>query len=340
MKHLSQFFNIIAASLMLASLAAPAIASDKLTVYSYRQGFLIEPILAQFTQETGIGVDVVFAKDGLGERIAREGRLSPADLVLTSDFSRLMELVDKNLVQVVDNETLKTNIPAQYRSLNNDWFALTMRVRNLYSSQERLGKIAIDYEDLAKAEYKGKICTRSGKHPYNIALVASMIANIGEAKTKDWLLGLKNNLARKPQGNDRDQVLAVKEGLCDIAIGNSYYYGNMMADETQKAWAEAVYINFPNQANRGAHINVSGMALAKYAPHKENAIKLMAFLSDTTAQSSYAQVNMEYPVKADVSPSEIVASWGEFKADALPIHKLAEHHQDAIRLLDEVKFDL
>jgi iron(III) transport system substrate-binding protein len=340
MKHLSQLFKIIGTSLTLASLAAPAIASDKLTVYSYRQGFLIEPILAQFTQETGIGVDVVFAKDGLGERIAREGRLSPADLVLTSDFSRLMELVDKNLVQVVDNETLKTNIPAQYRSLNNDWFALTMRVRNLYSSKERLGKIAIDYEDLAKAEYQGKICTRSGKHPYNIALVASMIANIGEAKTKDWLLGLKNNLARKPQGNDRDQVLAVKEGLCDIAIGNSYYYGNMMADETQKAWAEAVYINFPNQANRGAHINVSGMALAKYAPHKENAIKLMAFLSDTTAQSSYAQVNMEYPVKADVRPSDIVASWGEFKADTLPIHKLAEHHQGAIKLLDEVKFDL
>ncbi|MCW3173189.1 Fe(3+) ABC transporter substrate-binding protein [Shewanella subflava] len=329
-----------AAVLGLACLANSAMADDALTVYSYRQAFLVEPILEQFTQDTGIKVNVVFAKDGIAERIAREGRLSPADVVLTSDFSRLIELVEKDLVSPVNNEVINSNIPEVYRSPKNEWYALTMRVRNVYSSKDRTGKVDINYEDLAKPEYKGKICTRSGKHPYNVALVASMIAHHGEADTKTWLEGVKANLARKPQGNDRDQVLAVKEGMCDFAIGNSYYYGNMMMDENQKSWAEAVYINFPNQDNRGAHINVSGMALAKFSPNKDNAIKLMEFLTSNVAQQAYADVNMEYPVKADVKPSKLVASWGEFKADSLPIYKLAENHQAAVKLLDEVKFDL
>ncbi|WP_434928381.1 Fe(3+) ABC transporter substrate-binding protein [Shewanella sp. HL-SH2] len=328
------------AILGLACLASSVMADEALTVYSYRQAFLVEPILEQFTQSTGIQVNVVFAKDGIAERIEREGRLSPVDVVLTSDFSRLMELVEKDLVSPVNNDVINSNIPEVYRSPKNDWYALTMRVRNVYSSKERTGKIDIDYEDLAKPEYKGKICTRSGKHPYNVALVASMFAHHGEAETKTWLTGVKANLARKPQGNDRDQVLAVKEGMCDVAIGNSYYYGNMMMDENQKSWAEAVEINFPNQANRGAHINVSGMALAKFAPSKDNAIKLMEFLTSNVAQQAYAEVNMEYPVKADVKPSKLVASWGEFKADSLPIYKLAENHQAAVKLLDEVKFDL
>ncbi|MCL1141257.1 Fe(3+) ABC transporter substrate-binding protein [Shewanella gaetbuli] len=329
-----------ALALGLLTVASSAVAKDSLTVYSYRQAFLVEPILEQFTQETGVKVNVVFAKDGIAERIAREGRLSPADVVLTSDFSRLMELVEKDLVSPVNNEAINQNIPAQYRSPDNDWYALTMRVRNVYSSKDRVGKLDINYEDLANPEYKGKICTRSGKHPYNVALVASMIAHHGEADTKTWLQGFKANLARKPQGNDRAQVKAVTEGLCDIAIGNSYYYGKMLMDEKQKSWAESVYINFPNQDNRGAHINVSGMALAKHSPNKDNAVKLMAFLTSNVAQQAYAEVNMEYPVKADVKPSELVASWGEFKADTLPIYKLAENHQAAVKLLDEVEFDL
>ena len=328
------------AFLGLASVASSVYAADALTVYSYRQAFLIEPILEKFTAQSGVDVNVVFAKDGIAERMVREGRLSPADVVSTSDFSRLMDLVDKDLVSPVESKVIDTNIPAQYRSQKHDWYALTMRVRNVYSSKERSGKIDIDYEDLASAEYKGKICTRSGKHPYNIALVASMIAHDGEAKTKTWLEGVKDNLARKPQGNDRAQVLAVKEGICDVAIGNSYYFGKMQMDKNQKSWAEAVEINFPNQQNRGAHVNVSGMALAKHSPHKDNAIKLMEFLTSDVAQKMYAEVNMEYPVKADVAPSELVASWGEFKADSLPIYKLAEFHQAAVTLLDEVKFDL
>ncbi|WP_394205066.1 Fe(3+) ABC transporter substrate-binding protein [Shewanella waksmanii] len=324
----------------LACAASVANAADKLTVYSYRQAFLIDPILADFTKDTGIKVDVVFSKKGIAERMMREGRLSPADVVLTSDFSRLMELADKDLVAAVDSDKLKGNIPEEYRSPENDWYALTMRVRNVYSSRDRLGRLDIDYEDLADPKYKGKICTRSGKHPYNISLVASMIAHHGEADAKAWLQGLKSNLARKPQGNDRAQVKAVKEGLCDIAIGNSYYLGKMLQDPKQVPWAESVYINFPNQDNRGSHINVSGMALAKHSPNKDNAIKLMEYLSSDKAQQAYAEVNYEYPINADVAPSELVASWGEFKADKLPVFKLAEYHEAAVKLLDEVKFDL
>ena len=329
-----------AAVVGLTSIGYSANAEDKLTVYSYRQAFLVEPIIQRFTDETGIGVDVVFAKDGIAERIAREGRLSPVDLVLTSDFSRLVELVDKDLTSPVKSTLLENNIPVQYRDPDGQWYALTMRVRNLYTAKDRLGPQQMTYEELADPKYKGKICTRSGKHPYNIALVASMIAHHGEAEAKTWLQGVKANLARKPQGNDRGQIAAVKEGVCDIALGNSYYYGNMLKDPDQKVIAEAVTINFPNQADRGAHVNVSGMALARYSPNKANAIKLMEFLSADVAQKAYADINMEYPVKTDVAPSPLVASWGQFKSDQMPIFKLAEYHQAAVKLLDEVQFDL
>ncbi|MGI2126061.1 Fe(3+) ABC transporter substrate-binding protein [Shewanella oncorhynchi] len=329
-----------AAVVGLMSVGHSANADDKLTVYSYRQAFLVEPILTRFTEETGIGVNLVFAKDGIAERLVREGRLSPADLVLTSDFSRLVELVDKDLTSPVKNPLLESNIPAQYRDPDGQWYALTMRVRNLYTAKDRLGQQQLTYEELADPKYKGKICTRSGKHPYNIALVASMIAHHGEAEAKTWLQGVKTNLARKPQGNDRGQIAAVKEGVCEIAIGNSYYYGNMLQDPEQKAIAEAVTLNFPNQADRGAHVNVSGMVLTRHAPNKANAIKLMEFLSADVAQKAYADVNMEYPVKVDVAPSSLVASWGKFKSDQLPIFKLAEYHQAAVKLLDEVQFDL
>ena len=324
----------------LACIASIANASERLTVYSYRQAFLIDPILADFTKETGVKVDVVFSKKGIAERMMREGRLSKADIVLTSDFYRLMELVEKDLVAPANSDTLKQNIPAKYRSPDDEWYALTMRVRNIYCSKDRLGKLDINYEDLADPKYKGKICTRSGKHPYNVSLVASMIAHHGEQETKTWLEGWKANLARKPQGNDRAQVKAVSEGMCDLAIGNSYYLGKMLQDPKQKAWADAIEINFPNQDNYGSHINVSGMALAKYSKNKQTALKLMEFLSGDKAQHTYAEVNFEYPVKANVAPSKIVASWGTFKADDLPIYKLAEYHGAAIKLLDEVKFDL
>lgn len=256
-------------------------------------------------------------KKGLIERVKREGKHSRADLVLTSNFSALIQLEDENLTQAINSETVTKNIPANFRDPEGQWVALTKRVRNVYSAKDRVGKLdALTYEALADEQYRGKICTRSGKHPYNLGLVASMIAHHGEAKTKEWLEGVKKNLARKPQGNDRAQVKAVKEGLCDLAIGNSYYFGKMMEDEKQKAWAEAVYINFPNQQDRGSHINVSGVVLTKHAKNTENALKLIEFMTDNKAQNMYASMNMEYPVKPGVELSKLVASWGEFKEDS------------------------
>ena len=329
-------------ALTCATLAPTVMAAEEVNVYSYRQPFLVEPMFNEFTKETGIKVNVKFAKKGLAEKLAQEGEYSPADVILTVDISRLSELTDKKLVQKVDSEVLEKNIPAQLQDDGNEWFALTTRTRSVYSSRDRVGKLGDDftYLDLATPEFKGKICTRSGKHPYNVSLVSAMIAHHGEAETKEWLEGVKANLARKPQGNDRAQVKAIKEGLCDVSLGNSYYLGKMVNDKEQKAWADAVFINFPNQETTGTHVNISGMAMAKYAPNKDNALKLMEFLAGDTAQSMYAEVNYEYPVKPGVKPSELVASWGEFKADTISLDEIASHHEAATKLLDEVKFDL
>jgi iron(III) transport system substrate-binding protein len=210
----------------------------------------------------------------------------------------------------------------------------------VYSSKERLGKLDINYEDLADKKYQGRICTRSGKHPYNLGLIASLIVHNGEAATEQWLKDVKSNLARKPQGSDRGQVKAIKEGLCDVSLGNSYYFGKMLQDEEQIHWAQAVELNFPNQSNRGSHINVSGAVITKYAPNKAQAQALIEFLSSDQAQALYAELNMEYPVKPGVKPSKLVQSWGEFKADPINLEDVAAKRKDALRLVDKVQFDL
>lgn len=325
-----------------ATFEASATMSEEVNVYSYRQPFLVEPMFDEFTKETGIKVNVKFAKNGLAEKLQQEGEYSPADVILTNDISRLTELTDKNLVQKVDSEVLETNIPANYEDNDNEWFALTLRTRNVFSSRDRVGKLGngFNYIDLANSEYKGKICTRSFKHRYNVSLVASMIVHHGEAKTKVWLEGVKANLAYKPTGNDRTNIKAIKEGRCDITLCNGYDLGKMMNDVTQKPWADAVYINFPNQDTSGTHVNVSGMAMAKFAPNKGNALKLMEFLASDEAQSMYAEVTYEYPVKKGVKPSALVESWGNFKADTVSLDEVAYHHEMAIKLVDEVRFDL
>jgi iron(III) transport system substrate-binding protein len=293
-----------------------------------------------FTEETGVKVNVVFAKKGLSERLVREGRNSPADLVFTVDIGRLMDVVNKDLVQNVNSELLNKNIPSQYRDPEGKWFGLTTRTRSIYASKERANLADIQsYEDLSKPVWKGRICTRSGKHPYNLALIASMIAHHGEENATQWLKGLKANLAHKPQGNDRAQVKAIKEGVCDLSLGNNYYYGKMINDKEQIAWANAVHITFPNQNDRGTHVNISGMALTKHAPNKTNAIKLMEFLTKTLAQKMYADQNYEYPVNPAVSPSSLVQSWGEFKSDALPLSEIAKLRKRAAQLVDLVGFD-
>ncbi|MEE6076238.1 Fe(3+) ABC transporter substrate-binding protein [Avibacterium paragallinarum] len=332
----------LSALALLTTFAAPAFAANEVNVYSYRQPYLIEPILKQFEQETGVKVNFIFADKGLVERVKREGELSPADVLLTVDISRVMEIVNAGLAQPIQSKVLDSNIPAQFRDSQGKWFALTSRARVVYSSKDRVGKLpaSFTYYDLAKPELKGKVCVRSGKHSYNVSLIASMIAHDGVEKAKDFLTGLKANLAQKPQGGDRDQVKAIKEGVCDYSLGNSYYYGKMLEDEKQKSWAEAAYINYPNQETVGTHMNISGVVVAKYAPNKDNAVKLVEFLSGDKAQHLYAELNHEYPVKPSVEKSKLVQSWGEFKQDDLPLEKIAENYENALKLIDEVKFDL
>ncbi len=328
--------------LVCSSLTSTHAFAEQVNIYSFRQPFLIEPILAEFSKSTGIKTKVIFAKKGLIQRLKREGELSPADIVLTSDFSKLLQLKEEGLSQSFElSHVLNTNIPSQYRDTDNNWLALTKRVRNVYSSKERMGDLShIRYEDLANKEFSGRICTRSGKHPYNLGLVASMIAHHGEAETEKWLRNVKTNLARKPQGNDRAQVKAIKEGLCDISLGNSYYLGKMLQDPNQVAWANAVNLNFPNQKDRGSHINVSGAVIAKYAPNKQAAQQLLEFLSANQAQNLYAELNMEYPVSPSAKPSTLVQSWGTFKSDSLPLVEIAKNRQLALKLIDKVHFDL
>lgn len=321
-----------------------AAAKDgEVNLYSYRQPFLIKPILAKFTEKTGIKVNVVYAKKGMLERIKAEGEAGPADAVLTADIGRLHDMVEAGVLQPIKSNTLRNNIPTNLRHPKGYWYGLTTRGRVLFVSKKRVkpGEIKT-YEDLADPKFKGRICSRSGKHVYNISLFASMIAHHGKAKTEKWLKGLKANLARKPQGNDRAQSKAVYEGVCDIAISNTYYFAKMATNKKKKAqrkWANAVRVVFPNQDDRGAHVNISGAAVVKGANNKKNAIKLIEFLSGKFAQKLYADQNYEYPVKAGVSINPLIKSLGEFKADSINLDKIAKSRATASKLVNQVGFN-
>lgn len=320
---------------------APVTAGQQeVNVYSYRQPNLVKPLFDAFTEETGIAVNMVFAEKGMVERLRAEGPLSPADLIFTVDIGRLIGAVEAGVTQPVTSNVLNENIPAQYRDPAGNWFGLTTRSRVLYVSKDRVAADeALTYEDLAKPAMKGRVCTRSGAHAYTVALIASLISHWGEEKTEEWLKGVKANLARKPQGNDRGQVKAIKEGLCDVSLGNTYYMGKMLEKEDQRPWAEAVRIVFPNQGDRGAHVNISGMALAKHAPNGDNAKKLMEYLSSDAAQALYAEQNYEYPVKEGVAWSPVVAEWGRFKADEMPLADIAKNRPAALLLVNKIGFD-
>lgn len=326
----------------LAAAFVQAAEPSEINVYSYRQPYLIELLLKEFTDETGIKVNVIFADKGLIERIEAEGRNSPADVLLTVDIGNLTQATTSGIGQPVHSATLEAAIPPAYRAADGQWWGLTRRARVIYASKDRVKQDAITYEELADRKWRGKVCIRSGQHVYNVALIASMIAHNGEAWTEEWLKGFKANLARKPAGNDRQQVKGVYSGECDLAIGNTYYMGAMLTDTKepeQKAWANSVNILFPNTNDRGTHVNISGAVVAKYAPHKENAIKLLEFLASDKGQEMYAKVNHEYPVKEGVPWSELVRSWGTFKPDPISLEEIAAHRKKASELVDKVGFD-
>lgn len=331
--------NMLLGSVAFVATAGAALADGEVNIYSYRQPELIQPLVDEFTKETGIEANVLFLDKGLVERIAAEGANSPADVILTVDIGRLVEAKDGGVTQPLSSDIINKDIPAQYRDPAGEWFGLTTRGRVVYASKERVTETAITYEELADPKWKGRLCMRDGQHSYNIGLFASMIAHHGAEYTEKWLSGVKENLARKPDGNDRSQAKAIMAGECDIALGNTYYVGLMVTNEKdpeEKEWAAATKILFPNAADRGTHVNISGMALAKYAPNKDNAVKFMEFLASGKAQEIYAEQVFEYPVMPGAKVSDVVASFGPIKPDTLPLTDIAANRKAASELVDKV----
>lgn len=325
---------------LIAMLVASPVFAEEVNIYSHRQPELIQPLMDQFTAETGIDVNIAFVDKGMVERLKAEGNRSPADLVLTVDIGRMEELVEADVLQAAEDPVLAANIPPAYRDPGNLWFGLTTRSRVVYASLERVkpGEITT-YEDLVNPKWQGRLCMRSGLNDYNVALTAAFLLHHGPEATTAWLQGLKANLAHKPLGGDRDQVKSIWSGECDIALGNTYYIGQMLNDDSEKDYAAAVRIDFPIFEGGGAHMNISGIALTKAAPNKAAAVKLMAWLSSDEAQKIYAEANHEFPVKDGVARSTLVQSWGEFTPDSLGLADIAKARSDAVKLIEGVDFD-
>ena len=326
-----------AATLALGALAAPTLAAGEVNIYSYRQEVLIRPLLDEFTKSTGIKVNIIFQKDAGIERLKAEGKASPADVVLTVDVANLVQLEDAGLLQPVKSATIEKNIPAQYRDPEGKWFGLSLRARIVVYNPAKVKKEELTtYEALADSNWAKRICIRTSGHTYNLALTSSIVAANGAAKAQEWANGFAKNLARAPTGGDRDQIQAVAAGVCDLAIVNTYYLAGMLAskDEAEKKAASAVKAFFPNQGNRGTHFNISGAAVTASAKNKDNAVKLIEFLSSDAAQKIYADKVQEYPVKAGIEPSEILLGMGSFKADQLPLAKLGELRAETLKIVD------
>lgn len=329
------------ASLTVASSAAMA---KEVSLYTTREPGLIQPLLDEFTKDTNIKVNTVFVKDGLIERVKAEGEKSPADILMTVDIGNLLDLVDAGITQPVESDVLTDIIPENLRGADNQWFTLSMRDRVAYIASD-IELDAITYEELADPKWKGKVCIRSGQHPYNTALIAAMIAHNGAEATEEWLRGVKANLGRKAAGGDRDVARDILGGICDIGIANAYYVGRMKNSEPgtdARQWGDAIEVirpTFANEDSKGTHVNISGAAVAKYAPDKESAVELLEYLVSDKAQNLYANANYEYPVREGVTLDPVVASFGPLVVDPLPLTEIAKHRQQASELVDKVGFN-
>ena len=334
--RLIQSAAFLAAAFAVSVTATPAL-SDEVNLYSSRQESLIRPILDEFEKDTGIKVNVVFAKEGTLERLKAEGENSPADAILTVDISRLAAHKEAGVLQPISSEVLEKNIPEHFRDPDGEWYGLSARSRVIFYARDRVDPSELStYEDLADPKWKNRICVRSSSNAYNQSLLAAMIVHDGAEAAEKWANGIADNLARKPQGGDRDQLKAVAAGECDIAIVNTYYYGGLQnsKDPEEVAVTEKVALFWPNQDGRGAHVNVSGAGVTKSAKNKDAAIKLIEYLSEDKAQEFYASTNYEFPVKADVALDQTVAGWGAFKMDEVSLGKVADAQAEAVKIFD------
>ena len=327
-------------SIFFITITTATLASE-LNIYSHRQPFLINPFIETYSKIYGTKVNVVYASKGLAQRLQAEGARSPADVILTVDIARLHVYADKNLLAPINSKILKTNIPTHLRDFKDRWFAFSKRARVIVTakSAKDTSKI-ITYEDLADPRWKGRICSRPGSHVYNRAFVASLIHAVGSKATEDWAKALVQNLARRPQGNDRAQIKAIYEGQCDISIINHYYFHKLKNSKNsiKKDWARAVRLIFPNQNGRGTHINISGGGVAKHSKNKLEAIRFLEFLTTEVAQKLYGTVNFEYPVNPKVVFLDELAPKIGFIEDQMPISRIAELAPKAQMIIDRVEW--
>ena len=318
--------------------AYQAVAAEEVNVYSARKTQLIKPLLDEFTKQSGIEVNLITSKaDALLKKLELEGAQSPADILITTDAGRLHRAKEADVLQAAIDAELLNKVPANLKDADGKWLGLTTRSRVIVYAKDRVDASELStYEALTDKKWKKRICIRSSNNIYNQSLVASMIAHQGEEKTQQWATDFVKNFARKPKGGDRDQVKAVAAGQCDLAVVNTYYLGQMIngKDDAQKAAADKVAVFWPNQDDRGAHVNVSGVAITKSSKNVENANKLIAFLLSNQSQQWYAEANNEYPALNGVESSDTLKSWGEFKSDDLNLTKLGDLNSTAIKIMD------
>jgi iron(III) transport system substrate-binding protein len=332
---------VLAAAFALASLPSFASAQE-VNLYTTREPGLIQPLLDAFTKDTKIKVNAIFIKDGLAERVKTEGANSPADVLMTVDIGNLLDTVDQGVTQAVQSEALSSAIPAHLRDKDGHWYALSLRARLIYASKERVKDTKLTYESLADPKWKGKVCIRSGQHSYNIGLIAAHIVHHGEAKTEAWLKGIKNNLARKPAGGDREVARDILGGICDVGLANSYYVGLMRSGKggpDQEKWGAAINPLLGTFEKGGTHVNISGASIAKNAPNKVNAVKLLEYLVSNDAQALYAKANFEYPVRPSAAVDPIIAAFGKLNPDQVDLRGVANARKQASTLVDKVGFN-
>ncbi|MGB1239168.1 MAG: Fe(3+) ABC transporter substrate-binding protein [Pseudomonadales bacterium] len=313
-------------------------ASGDVNVYSARKEALIKPLLDKFEQQSNINVNLITGKaDALLQRLKIEGKASPADIFITVDAGRLQRAKEAGVLQPIENAVLAQRIPANLRDGDNLWFSLSQRARTIFYAKDKVNTNELSsYQDLATPKWKGKLCLRSSNNIYNQSLVASMIENIGAEKTQAWIEGMMSNLVKPPFGGDTDLLRAVAAGVCDVTIANTYYYGRLLNSDAakDKDVTERVGLFWANQTEQGVHMNVSGAGITKSSKHKDNAIKLLEFLTSAESQAWYAAVNSEFPVLADAQVSDNLRSFGAYIADPIALNKLGENNRQAVEIMD------
>ena len=334
-KNLNKYHFLLASLLILI---ATAPISAQINLYTHRHYDSDKILFEKFTKETGIKINVIKGSaDQLIQRMISEGKNSPADILLTVDAGRLHRAKEAGVLQSINSKTIIKNVPSEMRDPDGFWYGLTVRARVIVYAKDRINSNELStYEDLATAKWKGKIAIRSSGNIYNQSLMASLIEANGSRRALRWAIGIRKNMARAPRGNDRDQVRAVAAGLADIAVVNTYYLG-ILANSKEKKDRDVfnkVSVFFPNQNNRGTHINISGAGIAKYSKNKSDAIKFIEFLTSPEAQETFGKVNYEYPLFIENNKSDLLKSWGTFKADKQNLSILGIRNSEAVKLFD------